>query len=93
MQLARFPAATSKLRKWRLFVLLEYGRLLPVAFLQVNDRTVGKAIGDGRDSGYDTISNHGIVLLAINDLVKVKQDSTPDGDQTMISGYFLLLFE
>ena len=61
------------------------------SFLQVNDRTVGKTIGDGRDSGYDNSSNLVIVRLNINDLVKVKQDSTADGDQTMISGYFLFL--
>ena len=61
------------------------------SFLQVNDQTVGRTIGDGRDSGYDSSSNLVIVRLTINDLVKVKQDSTADGDQTMISGYFLFL--
>ncbi|XP_078340940.1 uncharacterized protein LOC111106401 isoform X3 [Crassostrea virginica] len=59
------------------------------SFLQVNDQTVGRTIGDGRTAGYDSSSNLVIVRLHKNDNVKVMHDGVADGDQTMISGYFL----
>ena len=67
-----------------------YSRRLE-SFLQVNDKTVGRTIGDGRGAEYDSSSNLVIVRLHKNDNVKVM---TRDIDwaydyYTMISGYFL----
>ena len=59
------------------------------SFLQVNDQTVGRTIGDGRGAEYDSSSNLVIVRLHKNDNVKVMHDGLADGSQTMISGYFL----
>ena len=59
------------------------------SFLQVNDQTVGRTIGDGRTADWDSSSNLVIVRLHKNDNVKVMHDGEADGHQTMISGYFL----
>nr|XP_022296482.1 uncharacterized protein LOC111106205 [Crassostrea virginica] len=59
------------------------------SFLQVNDQTVGRTIGDGRTAGMDSSSNLVIVRLHKNDNVKVMHDGEADGHQTMISGYLL----
>ena len=59
------------------------------SFLQVNDQTVGRTIGDGRTADHDSSSNLVIVRLHKNDNVKVMHDGEADGYQTMISGYFL----
>ena len=59
------------------------------SFLQVNDQTVGRTIGDGRTAYYDSSSNLVIVRLYKNDNVKVMHDGLADGYETMISGYFL----
>ena len=59
------------------------------SFLQVNDQTVGRTIGDGRTAGYDSSSNLVIVRLHKNDNVKVMHDGQADENETMISGYFL----
>ena len=61
------------------------------SFLQVNDQTVGRTIGDGRAASFDSGSNLVIVRLHKNDNVKVMCDGRADDDQTMISGYFLFL--
>ena len=61
------------------------------SFLQVNDQTVGRTIGDGRTAYMDSSSNLVIVRLHKNDNVKVMHDGVADDDQTMISGYFLFL--
>nr|XP_022299980.1 uncharacterized protein LOC111108409 isoform X2 [Crassostrea virginica] len=68
--------------------MMTYKRRLE-SFLQVNDQTVGRTIGDGRTAYYDSSSNLVIVRLHKNDNVKVMHDGTADGGQTMISGYFL----
>ena len=68
--------------------MMAYKRRLE-SFLQVNDQTVGRTIGDGRTAYYDSSSNLVIVRLHKNDNVKVMHDGTADGGQTMISGYFL----
>ena len=65
-----------------------YNRRLE-SFLQVNDQTVGRTIGDGRTASFDSSSNLVIVRLHKNDNVKVMHDGVADADQTMISGYFL----
>ena len=65
-----------------------YSRRLE-SFLQVNDQTVGRTIGDGRTAYYDSSSNLVIVRLYKNDNVKVMHDGLADGYETMISGYFL----
>ena len=59
------------------------------SFLQVNDQTVGRTIGDGRTAYHDSSSNIVIVRLHKNDNVKVMNDGTAAGGQTLISGYFL----
>nr|XP_034307322.1 uncharacterized protein LOC117682870 isoform X1 [Crassostrea gigas] len=58
-------------------------------FLEVNDSIVGKTVSDGHTAGYDSGSNLAILRLRRNDNVRVAQDYTADGDQTMISGYFM----
>ena len=59
------------------------------SFLQVNDQTVGRTIGDGRTAYMDSSSNLVIVCLHKNDNVKVMYDDWADAYETMISGYFL----
>uniref|UniRef100_A0A8W8LPU8 C1q domain-containing protein n=1 Tax=Magallana gigas TaxID=29159 RepID=A0A8W8LPU8_MAGGI len=58
-------------------------------FLEVNDSIVGRTVSDGHTAGYDSGSNLAILRLRRNDNVRVAQDYTADGDQTMISGYFM----
>lgn len=58
-------------------------------FLEVNDSIVGRTVSDGNTAGYDSGSNLAILRLRRNDYVRVAQDYTADGDQTMISGYFM----
>ena len=65
-----------------------YNRRLE-SFLQVNDQTVGRTIGDGRTADWDSSSNLVIVRLHKNDNVKVMHDGEADRGQTMISVYFL----
>ena len=59
------------------------------SFLQVNDQTVGRTIGDGRTARYDSSYNLVIVRLHKNDNVKVMHDGVADAEETFISGYFL----
>ena len=59
------------------------------SFLQVNDQTVGRTIGDGSTADYDSSSNLVIVRLHKNDNVKVMHDGQADENETIISGYFL----
>ena len=59
------------------------------SFLQVNDQTVGKTIGDGSTADFDSSSNLVIVRLHKNDNVKVMHDGQADENETIISGYFL----
>ena len=59
------------------------------SFLQVNDQTVGRTIGDGSTADFDSSSNLVIVRLHNNDNVKVMHDGEANGQETMISGYFL----
>ncbi|XP_078341680.1 uncharacterized protein LOC144617607 [Crassostrea virginica] len=68
--------------------MMAYKRRLE-SFLQVNDQTVGRTIGDGRTAFFDNSSNLVIVRLHKNDNVKVMHDGEADDNQTMISGYFL----
>lgn len=70
---------------WNMEVLDRHLR----SFLQVNDSTVGRTVSDGHTAGYDSGSNLAILRLRKNDFVRVAQDYTADGDQTMISGYFM----
>ena len=59
------------------------------SFLQVNDQTVGRTIGDGSTADFDSSSNLVIVRLHNNDNVNVMHDGEANGQETMISGYFL----
>ncbi|XP_061186277.1 uncharacterized protein LOC133194311 [Saccostrea echinata] len=68
---------------------MEAGNRHLKSWLQVNNRTVGQTISDGRNAGYDSGSNLAILRLHMNDIVTVIQDSRAVGDQTMISGYFM----
>ena len=67
-----------------------YSRRLE-SFLQVNDQTVGRTIGDGRTANVDSSSNLVIVRLHKNDNVKVmiRGIDWAYNYYTMISGYFL----
>ncbi|XP_061186278.1 uncharacterized protein LOC133194312 [Saccostrea echinata] len=59
------------------------------SWIQVNSESVGETISDGRNADYDSGSDVAILRLERNDIITVKQDGAADGDQTMISGYFM----